>query len=184
MGKMGKRPTLQARTTHPPQLHTQEEKPPPPEPGRRRRASRPPLTGTRLTARSTGAAWALPLLRNTAPASAAAAGAPVPGSRGWYGSGQSGDGTVALGGVHRGCRRPVKAAPYSTFLTGSQRRFPGTASRQLRPVAPGPLPEVPPKQRPGFRRPHSAPSLFGFRHLVGGGRDTMRMRERRSWRAS
>lgn len=36
-----------------------------------------------------------------------------------------------------------------------------------------------PQQRLGFRRRHSAPSLFGLRHLVGGGKNTVRMRVRR-----
>lgn len=144
--------------------------------GQRRQCSRlTHLPDVRPAARTTDAAWALPLLRDTAAAAAAAAGAPGPESIGWCRSRQNGDRTRAQRGVHRGRRGSGKATCF-TFLTSNQQRFPGTASCRPRPAAPGPSPAAPPQQRPGFRRPHSAPSLLALRHLVGGGKNVARMR--------
>lgn len=130
------------------------------------------LPHVRPAARSTDAARALPLLRDTA---LAAAGAPEPESREWSRSGQSGLRTRAQGGVHRGHRGPGEAAPCSPSSP-----VPTNAPREqhranLGPLFPGEA-RSSPQQRPGFRRQHSAPSLLGLRHLAGGGKNTVRMR--------
>lgn len=127
------------------------------------------LPDARPEARSTGDAWAL--LPDTAPA---AAGAPGPESRGWYRSRQSGYRTRAQGDVHRGRRAPGKASPSSPAANSASRE---QHRASLSPLPPGPSPEASPKQRPGFRRLHPAPSLLGLRHLVGGGKNTMRTRK-------
>lgn len=126
------------------------------------------LPDARPAARSTGAARELPLMRDNA-----AFAAPGPEGREWYRSGQSGYRTQAQGGVHRGHsgRQPRLHLfhQYPTTLPGDS--IAPTSARCSRAFA-----RSSPQQRPGFRRQHPAPSLLGLRHLVGGGKNTARMR--------
>lgn len=133
------------------------------------------LPDARPAARSTDAARALPLLRDTA---FAAAGAPEPGRGKWSRAGKAASGPepweAYIGGSGGPGREVVVHLPhrYPTALPGNS--IAPTSARCSRAFA-----RSSPQQRPGFRQQHSAPSLLGLRHLVGGGKSTVRLRIRR-----
>lgn len=130
------------------------------------------LPDVRPAARSTDASQALPHLRDTA---FATAGAPEPESREWYRSGQSGLQTWAQGGVHRGHWWPGKATPCTACSTASNNASREQHRTKLSPLFPGLRSQLP-LAAAGFPAATLRPSLLGLRHLVGGGKNTVRLR--------